>query len=148
MNKINIVKIFVITSIIGIVLLSGCLENDTSKTTPLPSEIPIATQPIPVKTEFPNVTEPIPTKTDFPTVAREVNNLSTKSSSSNSAQNLDWCKSGTVVTKNGVNLTIKNYNSTSNTCYAELKTSSLSASYSFNKDKTVSSFSMAKVGIT
>ena len=107
MNKVNTVKIATILAIAGLLLLSGCLGNNSENNAGTPAPTNTAT-PTTINTPFPVTT--VTTNTSAG-INGSVTNLSTKSSNESSnalvATGADWCKVGDNKTIVGKIFTVK-----------------------------------------
>ena len=145
MNKINTTSIIVAASIIGLVLLSGCLGNDTTKTTPLPTSTPVITQPAPSTTPVTvityNASDNASKNSGHATESIKSSNMSTNSSALVPAGS-DWCKPGASFLKDAKGFTVQGLTTDNNgtsLCYAKSVDSKTNTtiSYYFSQDKKI-----------
>ncbi len=157
MNKINTKYVILAASIIGIILLSGCLGNDTSKTTPISNVTPVVTQ------SSPSVTE-TPVKNNISTNSNHTNNsvnltdsktlITSKSSSISTLESSNWCKSYESLTVNEKEFVVQGLvtdDSGTSLCYAKFMNSETNTTtkYYFSQDgkiKRMNSISISSNG--
>lgn len=146
MNKINPTSILVAMSIIGIILLSGCVgdkdtSSSTTKTTPVPTKTLPTIQTTPVKTVLPVTT--IKESVASNQISTNVSAKSDNNSSALTSLTADWCKPGANIIAASKGFTIQGLITDNGTsfCYAKsvqlVNGTNTTTNYYFNQNKTV-----------
>lgn len=133
MNKL---KIITIVSITALLLLSGCVGNDTAKTTPVPTKTPVIIQP--TSSETPTTVIKYNASNDVSANSgHAIESTNSTNSTALTATGSDWCKPGSNKSVAGTIFTITGLTTDdkgNSVCKAEATILNGNATYIFSKD--------------